>query len=193
MEKKGKRKVSLFSKREKQVEKNSSKVGFNFDEIGPRELLMDEQTAIVIFRACGMPIPMTKEEWEEYRKKIEELLKKISEKQRERILITAGCIGAKRKQITSEYKKEIDDSELVKLGEKIPLKSPKINSLGIIENFNNLSQEQRDLIVEMIQTGIDNQGHTLKSLQFQFEKDANGNKIKTIADEEPDSSMDLDI
>ena len=45
----------------------------------------------------------------------------------------------------------------------------------------------------MIQTGIDNQGHTLTSLQFQFEKDANGNKIKTISDEKTDSSMDLDI
>ena len=159
-------------------------MALDFGKIGPRIKEMDKETAIVIFRACGMPIPMTDEEWKKYLEEMEKFFKKLSNEQKENMIGFARKVAFGRTKIT--------EKELKKLGESIPLQSKKINGLDLIERFESFSQEQKDFIIEMIMKGITAQDKPLQVLQLQFEKDTEGNKSKTVVDME-DKEFESDL
>lgn len=139
-----------------QAQEVEEKKGFDHGQKGPRERMIDRETFIAILRACGYPIPMTKEEWKEYLKKSADFLKRLAQNQSHDIIVSAKRTA----RIVVKVAEEDKDIDRDNIREKahIPLKDKKIN---VFEDFENLSDEQKAFVLQSVVVGIENQGKAL--------------------------------
>ena len=146
----------------------SQKKGFDFGEKGPREKTMDRETAIVLLRSCGYPVPMTDEEWKEYTIKLAKFLEGLAINQRNSLVRPARRVASDRVRITNAGIK-IDENKLSKVQEYIPLSESKNRDLDVFTDYGEMTEEQKKLIIEAIQMGLAGQQKALQHL----EKDEN--------------------
>ncbi len=146
------KKSEKIDAKEQKAEQVEDRKGFNHGEKGPLEKTMDRETFIAILRACGYPIPMTKEEWKEYIQKTADFLKLLNGAQSKQV--TSAAKRTARRVVEATEETPQINKEKVRENAYIPLKKSKSKGLNVFEDFAHLSEEQKAVVVEAIVTGI---------------------------------------
>lgn len=146
------------------MENSNKKNGFDFGERGPKEREMDRETTIVLLRSCGYPVPMTPEEWKEYAKKLASFLENLDVNQRNSVVRPARRVASDRIRIAEEGI-TIDEKKLNSVNEYIPLSESKDRNLDVFADYNDMTEEQKRLIIEAIQMGLAGQQKAIQHLE----------------------------